>query len=191
LFYCKNSKPIYEHSIQKNIILKMKCYFKAGFNLINNKSWECNVFSIFSDIKRFFGFCHLPIWLAKLCNSMLFGSTTTKRWKPLIWYKWTTKEFANISYALGQCFSTFFGSQHPFWVKTFGGTLTLVNLFFETPLKLIVDKFYKESQQIIWKSNVLRENIEKIQYLAAPLGSLHGTPVENHCTMVSLLVLCQ
>ncbi len=48
-------------------------------------------------------------------------------------------------------------------------------------------KSHKESQQITRKSNVLRENIEKIQYLAAPLGRLQGTlvcrgtPVENHC----------
>jgi len=56
----------------------------------------------------------------------------------------------------------------------------LVDFYFEAPLKLIVDKFHKESQQIPQiprKSNVLRENIEKILYLAAPLGPLHGTQV--------------
>ncbi len=64
----------------------------------------------------------------------------------------------------------------------------MVNLYFEAPLKPIIDKFHKESQQITRKSNVLKEDIEKIQYLAAPLGPLHGTlvcfgtPVENHCS---------
>jgi hypothetical protein len=78
----------------------------------------------------------------------------------------------------------------PFRVKTFGGTLTLVNFYFEAPLKLIIDKYHKES--LTRKSNVLRENIEKIQYLAVPLGPLHGTlvcrgtPVENHCSNLLL-----
>jgi len=53
----------------------------------------------------------------------------------------------------------------------------MVNFYFEAPLKLIIDKFHKESQQIRRKSNILSENIEKIQYLAAPLGPLHGTTV--------------
>jgi len=58
-------------------------------------------------------------------------------------------------------------------------------------LKIIIDKFHKESQQITRKSNVLRENIEKIQYLAAPLGRLNGTPVENHCPrLMTLPCLC-
>jgi len=101
-----------------------------------------------------------------------------------------TKMFVNWRaefHSIDQCFSTFFGSRHPFWIKTFGGTLTLVNFYFEAPLKLIIDKFHKESQQIKRKSNVLRENIVKIQYLGVPLGPLHGnlvcrgTPVENHC----------
>jgi hypothetical protein len=51
-------------------------------------------------------------------------------------------------------------------------------------LKLIIDKFHKESQQITRKSNILRENIEKIQYLAAPQGPLHGTPVDNHWSRI-------
>jgi len=61
-----------------------------------------------------------------------------------------------------QCFSTFFRSRHPFWLKTFSGTLTLVNYFFAAPFISFIT------------------NIRKIQYLAAPLGPLHGTLVENH-----------
>ncbi len=53
----------------------------------------------------------------------------------------------------------------------------MVNFYFEAPLKLIIDKSHKESQQITRKSNVLRENIERIQYLAAPLGRLYSTLV--------------
>jgi len=48
---------------------------------------------------------------------------------------------------LSQCFSTFFGSRYPFWVKIFGGTLTLINYNFEAPLKLIIDKFHSEQQE--------------------------------------------
>jgi hypothetical protein len=42
--------------MQKNIILNMKCYFKAGFNWLNNKSWECNVYNIFPTFRGFVGF---------------------------------------------------------------------------------------------------------------------------------------
>ncbi len=65
---------------------------------------------------------------------------------------------------LVQCFSTFFGLKHPFWVKIFGGTLTLVNYYFEAPLKLIIDKFHSEQQ-------------ENLIICGTPMTVM----VENHC----------
>ncbi len=53
---CNRQYSVYNYR-KRNV----KCYFKAGFNLLNNKSWECKVYSIFSDVTRFCEFCHLPI----------------------------------------------------------------------------------------------------------------------------------
>jgi len=89
------------------------------------------------------------------------------------------RDVATLVDDLVQCFSTFFGSRH-LWVISFGGTLTLVNFYFEAPLKLIIDKFHKESQQITRKSNVLRENIEKIRGTPRTSSRHRCTPVENH-----------
>ncbi len=83
-----------------------------------------------------------------------------------------------------QWFSTFFGSRHTFGVKTFGGTLVLANYYFKAPLKISIDKFHEEYQLA---------NDKKIQYLVAPLQTLHGTlvyrvtPVENHCYRAAFL----
>ena len=57
------------------------------------------------------------------------------------------------------------GPRHPVWLKTFGGTLNRGKLVFDAK-KLVC----------------LPVKRKKIKYLAAPLGPVRGTPVENHCS---------
>jgi hypothetical protein len=60
-----------------------------------------------------------------------------------------------LAHAIEQYFSTFFGSWHPFC-----GTLTMVNYYFEAPMKLIINKLHKEYQQIIRKYNIWRNHYD-------------------------------
>jgi len=75
-------------------------------------------------------------------------------------FRFNCRKIFREIFLIGQCFSTFFGSRHPFLVKTFGGTLTLVNYYFEAPLKLSIVKFHEEYQQITRKSNIKRHPLD-------------------------------
>ncbi len=88
----------------------------------------------------------------------LFGkSRFEKYWSQIKW--WIQVQLQqNIQRNLSHrtVFLNFFWFTAPFFVKTFGGTLTLVNYYLEAPLKLSIVKFHEEYQQITRKSNIKR-----------------------------------
>jgi hypothetical protein len=56
--------PFYTHldaHFVENAILIMTSYLELAFDLLNNKTTESNVYSIFSDIARFHEVCPLSI----------------------------------------------------------------------------------------------------------------------------------